>query len=163
MLIAFGVMALVVVSVIGFSGAYFSSRSTSPDNAFTASTVKLTLATSGSIVDGAGLSPGVSRSGSQTVTNAGHRSTVTLATRGLPPTSRLADVLRVVVTQTGPSARTAYDGPLSGLGTVALGTFAKGEQRTFEIAVSWPSDQADTSLQGASVSFSFDWLATSVA
>jgi len=163
MLTAFGVMALVVVTVVGFSGAYFSSRSTSPDNAFTATTVKLTVSKSGSIIDGAGLAPGVSKSGTQTVTNGAHRAAVTLATSGLPPTSKLADVLTVVVSQTGQSADTVYQGPLSGLGTVQLGTFEKGEQRSYQVVVTWPAGQADPSLQGASVAFSFDWLATAVA
>ncbi|WP_028645497.1 hypothetical protein [Nocardioides sp. URHA0020] len=163
MLIAFGVMALVVVSVIGFSGAYFSSRSTSPDNAFTAATVELDLARSGSLIDGAGLFPGASEAGTQTVTNGGHRSAVTLGTGDLSASSRLADVLQVVVTQTSPSTRTVYDGRLSNLASVALGTFERGESRSYEIAVRWPADEDDPSLQGADVTFSFDWRAESVA
>lgn len=163
MLTAFGVMALVVVSVIGFSGAYFSSRSTSPGNAFQAGTVQLTVARSGSLIDGSGLYPGAAKVGTQTVTNTQHRAAVTLRVGGLSPTSRLADALTIVVTQTSPSGQAIYEGRLSDVGTLTLGTFEKGEQRSYQLAVSWPPGQGDLTLQGASVSFSFDWLASSVA
>lgn len=161
LLIACGVMSLVVVSVVGFSGAYFSSRSSSPDNTFTAAKITLTIARSGQVLDGSGFSPGVSRTGNQTVTNVDHSAAVTLAVSGLT-SSPLADVLKVAVTETSPSTSKVYEGSLSGFGTVALGTFAAAEQRSYQIVVSWPAAQDAPSLQGAQVSFSFDWRAASV-
>ena len=161
MLIAFGVMALIVVSVIGFSGALFTSQSTSPGNTFKAAEIKLTLATSGQVVDGAGLYPGVTRSGTQTVTNVKHSAAVTLGVSGLTA-SPLNQVLRVVVTQTAPSTSTVYQGSLGGFGTVTLGDFEAAEQRSYRIEISWPADQDAASLQGKQVSFSFDWRAASI-
>src|SRR3954469_1326648 len=73
LLIAIGVVLIVVLTMVGFSGAYFTSTSRSPGNEFQAGSVSLTLSQSGAVVDGAGLSPGDVRRGEQTVTNTGHR------------------------------------------------------------------------------------------
>jgi hypothetical protein len=163
LLICGGVMALVVVTVVGFSGALFSSSSSSPGNQFEAGTVSLELAKAGQIVDGTGLEPGVARTGSQTVTNLGHRARVVLGTLELDTSSALVGVLLVVVRQTDPSlSDPIYSGPLSELDGTALGTFAHDESRSFSVEVRWPAEQSSPALEGASTSFRFDWRAESL-
>lgn len=163
LLICGGVMALVVVTVIGFSGAVFSSSSSSPGNQFAAGSVSLELAETGQLIDGTGLQPGVSRSGSQTVTNLGHRATVSLGTLELDSGSALVGVLIVVVRQTDPAlSAPVYSGPLGDLEEASLGTFAHQESRSFSVEVRWPEEQNSATLEGASTSFRFDWRAESV-
>jgi hypothetical protein len=163
LLICGGVMALVVVTVIGFSGALFSSSSSSPGNEFAAGSVSLELARTGQIVDGSELQPGVTRTGTQTVTNRGHEAELTLATLELDHGSALVGVLVVVVRQTDPArADPVYSGTLANLAGAALGTFAPNESRTFSVEIRWPAEQNSPSLQGASTSFRFDWRAESV-
>src|SRR3954452_11152000 len=78
LLISGGVVLLVVASVIGFSGAYFTSNSQSPGNEFAAGGMTLTLGVPGQIVDGNGMLPGDTRSGEQEVGNTGHRGLLVL-------------------------------------------------------------------------------------
>lgn len=163
MMVSFGVMAFVVVTVIGFSGAFFTSTSTSPDNTFSAGSVDITLSAAGSLLDGSGLYPGQSRTGTQTVTNVGHAATVTLGATGFGPETRLADVLVVTVSETTPASRQLFTGTLRALQGVDLGRFAADEKRGYTITVQWPKDQASPTLQGAVVSFDFTWLASSAS
>jgi hypothetical protein len=152
-----------VVTVIGFSGALFSSSSSSPGNRFAAGSVTLELATTGQIIDGNDLRPGVNRTGSQTVTNRGHKAELTLGTLELDTGSALAGVLVVVVRQTDPArSDPVYSGALGDLKSAALGTFAHNESRTFSVELRWPAEQNSSTLQGASTSFRFDWRAESV-
>ena len=163
LLIAGGVMALVVTTVIGFTGAYFSSTSRSPGNEFAAAGMGLTLARTGQLVDGDGLTPGASRSGTQTVTNTGHRGVLTLDARDVDAGSALAQVLRVVVEQTDPArSQPVYDGPLAGLDAVGLGTLASGASRSYRVTLTWPAGEQPPGVAGSSTSLSFDWLLESV-
>jgi hypothetical protein len=54
---------------------------------------------------------------------------------------------------------TVYSGALDAVGTVALGTFAAGETRTYDFAATFPDTGAgaENAYQGASVSVTFDW------
>jgi hypothetical protein len=162
-LLAGGVMALVVVTVIGFSGAYFTVQSVSPMNSISAGEVVLQLSDTGAIVDGSGLKPGVTRSGNQTITNKAERARVFLGASGFPEAPGLADEFEVVVRQTSPAVTDpVYDGSLRGLRDASLGTFAPDEKRTYSVELTWPASHNDQALQGASVSFQFDWFARSV-
>lgn len=161
-LIAGGVMAFVVTAVVGFSGAFFSSTSHSPGNEYSAAGMGLTLARTGQLVDGSGMAAGDSRSGTQTVTNQGHRGRLTLDARGVDGQSPLARVLTVVVLQTDPAlAQPAYDGPLAGLSQVPLGTLATGDRRSYRITVTWPAGTG-SGAAGTSTSLTFDWQIESV-
>jgi hypothetical protein len=163
LLIAGGVIALVTLTVVGFSGAYFTSTSRSPGNEFEAGEVGVELSVTGEVIDGDGMLPGDSRSGEQTVTNTGHRAVLSLEVLDLDPTSPLAAVLGVRVRQTLPAgADAAYDGPLADLGSVELGTLAKDESRTYSITVEWPEDEDDPALEGERTSLDFDWQLESV-
>ena len=156
-------MALVVVTVIGFSGALFSSSSSSPGNQFAAGSVSLKLTQTGQIIDGAALKPGDNRTGTQTVTNLGHKAKLTLGTLELDTASALVGVLIVVVRQTDPVlSDPVYSGPLGDLRAAALGTFAHNESRTYSVEIRWPEEQNSATLEGAGTSFRFDWRAESV-
>jgi spore coat-associated protein N len=56
-----------------------------------------------------------------------------------------------------------YDGKLGAMPAIALGTFAKGEERTYNFKVSFPSGPttgtAGNSYQGASTSVDYVWTA----
>lgn len=162
LLIAIGVILLVALSVVGFSGALFSSTSRSPGNRFVAGTVGLELSQTGQVVDGQGIFPGVVRTGQQVVTNTGHRARLVLEVRNLSA-SPLNQVLQVEVLQTQPPGPApAYDGPLAGLDRASLGILAGDESRTYRITVEWPAAEADPSLEGAQSSLDFDWQLESV-
>ncbi len=162
LLIAGAVMALVVVSVIGYSGAYFTSQSTSPGNEFDAGSVDLRIAEEGELLAADGLLPGDQTSGEQTVTNVEHRAAVTLTLGGDVDGSPLAEVLQVTVRQTAPAITDpVWTGTLNNLDDVPLGRFEAAEQRTFLLEVSWPAAANDPALQGARTSFDFRWQAES--
>jgi hypothetical protein len=163
LLIAIGVVLIVVLTMIGFSGAYFTSSSRSPGNEFKAGAVSLSLSQPGAVVDGAGMIPGDIRTGDQTVINTGHRAKLVLDVRNLDTQSALTAVLDVQVQQTLPPVPTpAYDGPLAGLDRVNLGTFARDETRTYMITVTWPSRDDSLSLRGTQTSLDFHWQMASV-
>jgi len=164
LLVAGGVMATVVVFVIGFSSAFYTTSSSDPGNTFSAGTVQVSLSKEGELVDGRALEPGETRTGSVAVTNSEHRAKLTLGTSAItntPSTKTLADVIRVTVRQTSPSSAERYDGLLQDLDDVALGTFAAGERRGYEIQLSWPAAEDDVSRAGVRTSFSFEWTALS--
>lgn len=163
LLVAVGVMALVVVAAVQFSGAYFTSSSRSPGNQFAAATMSLELAEDGQLLDGDGMLPGDSRSGTQTVTNTGHQGRLTLTARDVAKTSLLARALRVTVRQTSPPATApAYDGPLTDMDRVDLGLMATDEPRTWSITVTWPASEDDPALAGSSTTLDFRWTLESV-
>lgn len=162
LLIAGGVIAFVATTVVGFSGAFFTSTSKSPGNEFDAARMGLTLSRTGQLVDGAGMVAGDSRVGSQTVTNNGHRGRLTLGTRGLDGQSPLVQVLTVVVQQTAPAQQQpAYSGKLTGLSNVPLGTLANGEVRSYRVTLTWPAGSGASAV-GTSTSLTFDWQIESV-
>jgi hypothetical protein len=162
-LIAGGVTMLVGASVIGFSGAYFTSTSSSPDNEFAAAGMGLTLDVPDEIVDGAGMRPGDVRTGDQSVTNTGHRGLLVLEGKDIDRTQPLSRVLTVTIRQTAPSAAApVYDGPLSDLRAVELGTLTKDERRSYRFTVTWPAGSGSPALDGTSTSLRFDWQLESV-
>lgn len=163
LLIAGGVALLVIASVIGFSGAYFTSTSQSPGNEFAAAGMGLDLAVAGEIVDGAGMRPGDVRTGDQSVTNTGHRGRLVLETKGLDESEPLSRVLVVSVRQTDPAATApVYDGPLDDLGPVDLGAMDPDERRTYAFTVTWPASSDSPALDGTGTSLDFDWRLESV-
>jgi len=163
MLMAFGVMACVAISVIGFSSAYFTTESSSPAASISAASVDITLATVDQLIDGTRLKPGETRTGRQTITNLQHRARVELSATGLE--GPLPGVLTVVVRQTAPApapgAGTAYQGLLQDLHDVELMTLDKDAQATWEIELTWPADETDPALAGASTGFDLEWVALS--
>ncbi len=163
LLVAFGLILLIVATMIGFSGAYFTSTSRSPGNQFAAGGISFELSATDQVVNGAGMVPGETRSDQQVVTNTGHRARLVLGVLDLDTTSPLSDVLNVRVEQSDPEqSGPAYDGPLAGLDGVDLGTFGQDEIRTYTIIVSWPAAESSPALEGAETSLRFGWQMESV-
>jgi hypothetical protein len=113
------------------------------------------------------LAPGQERAGEVTVTNAGDASggfalsTTGLADSGAP----LSGVLDLAVDDLT-AGRGVYSGPLSGLGSVGLGTLAQGEAHRYRFTVRFPGGRpsaVDNAYQGASTAVTFVWSATAVA
>jgi hypothetical protein len=113
------------------------------------------------------LAPGDARSGEVTVTNAGDASggfalsASDLTDAGAP----LSGLLELAVDDVT-AGRGVYSGPLSGLGTVALGMLAQGEAHRYRFTVRFPGgrpDSVDNAYQGASTSVTFVWSATAAA
>ena len=157
LLISGGLVILVVASVIGFSGAYFTSTSQSPGNEFAAAGMTLELDVTGQIVDGEGMLPGDTRSGEQTVTNTGHRGLLVLEAQDLRNT-KLTRVLELRVLQDeGSTPVEVYDGPLLDMRPLELGPMERDEARHYTFKVSWPSRDDSPGLSETSASFTFDW------
>ena len=98
-----------------------------------------------------GMRPGDVRTGNQSVTNTGHRGLLVLEGKDLDPTQPLSRVLTVTIGQTDPSATTpVYDGPLSGLGSVQLGTLEKDERRSYKFTVTWPASSDSPAIRSPS-------------
>src|SRR4051794_29872657 len=68
LLLSLGCMLLVAITAFGFSGAYFTSSSSSPANAISAGYLDMALSENGPLVDGADFVPGTTRQGEQTAT-----------------------------------------------------------------------------------------------
>ena len=163
LLIAGGVMLLVIVTVIGFSGAYFTSTSGSPGNEFAAADMGLELAVTGQIIDGDGMVPGDVRSGDQTVTNTGHRGHLVLEAQDLTGARELTTVLEITIERTDSSPPVeVYDGALDLLQSLDLGTIETDESRVYKFTVTWPDRQNSGGLDGDTTSLVFDWQLESV-
>lgn len=166
LLLAGGVMATVVVFVVGFSDAFFTSTSSDQGSTVSAGELRITQSKTGAIWTGTdSLRPGDAKTGTITLTNAEHKARLTLGVSGLsdtPPGPTLADVIDVTVRETSPSTVQRYKGKLKDLTGVALGTWATGEQRTYSFEMSWPASESSLSRAGVTTSFVFDWDAVSV-
>ena len=159
-LIAGGSMLIVVATTLS-SRAYFTTQSTSPDNAFHADEVDIDVANAGQLLNGTGLTPGVQRSGTQTITSFGHRARLELDATDLVG-GALLDVLVVTVRQTAPTSVERYSGTIRALRDADLGVLQAAGAATYTVTVSWPADRTDPGLAGTSVSFDFLWTAVSV-
>jgi hypothetical protein len=160
-LIAGGLMLAIFLTVAVDSRAYFTAASTSPNNAFGADEVDIRVAVPGEIMDGAGLAPGVSRSGTQTVTSYGHEARLTLDAKGVTD-GGLYDVLVVTVKETSPGSVERYNGTLRALHGVDLGVLGAAQAKSFYVTVTWPASQPNPALAGTSISLDFVWSAETV-
>lgn len=165
-LLAIGCALIIAVTAFEFSGAYFTTSSSSPANTIVAGSMGMNLSQTGPIIDGTDFVPGVTRDGTQIVTILHGRGHLLVSTTGFAGDTRLEDTLNVILTQTSPPLdQPLYRGTLGQLQNVDLGTFVAPDEppdgapatRTYEIEVQWPASAADAALQGASMSFSFSW------
>lgn len=158
LLIAGGLIMLIALTLLRFSGAYFTSTSRSPGNEFAAGGMSLKLSDTGQVVDGGQMRPGDVRSGRQTVTNTGHRGALFLVVDDLEPGNRLARVLRIRVQQVSPYRPTVlYDGALTQLSRLQLATLSTAEERTWELTVTWPESASSEALEGSRTALAFEW------
>jgi hypothetical protein len=159
-LIAGGSMLIIIATVL-VTRAYYTKVSTSPNNTFGADQVDINVSNAGQLIDGSGLTPGVQRSGSQTVTNYGHQASLKLDATSLAG-GALLDVLVVTVKETAPGSAQRYSGTIRALRDADLGVLQAAAAATYTVTVSWPADQTGPGLAGTSVNFDFEWTAVSV-
>ena len=167
LLLAGGVMATIVVFVIGVSGAFFTASSSDSGNTVGAGEVRLNVSSTDELINGAELKPGATRSATVTVTNLEEQARVTLRVSGLSETPpggpSLAGLLNVTVRETAPGSAVRFAGKLSELTTaVPLGTWPPGEQRNIQIEIAWPAAQDSLTYANVKSTFAFDWQAESV-
>jgi spore coat-associated protein N len=118
------------------------------------------------------LRPGDTTTGSVTITNTGDGDgAFSLSKSALNDVAGsgagiLSSKLDLTITDTTIPASpvTVYSGKVSGLGVVALGTYAAGEARTYDFGVHFPNGAtgAENAYQGASMSVTLDWDAVLV-
>jgi len=158
-------MACVIVFLVGFSHAMFTAETSAPENLLATGELKLSVDPPGAVVGDTGaLKPGVSRKGIAKVRNVSSRARVRLSavelTEGAAP--KLSGVIVLTVRETAPANAQRYRGSIGGLSGLDLGTWASGEQRTYEMELAWPSTETDTGLRGKQASFKFQWYGESV-
>jgi hypothetical protein len=154
-------MLAIFLTVAVDSQAYFTAESTSPDNSFGADQVDIRLTIPGQIIAGADLAPGVTRSGTQTITSYGHEVHLTLDAKGVTD-GGLYDVLVVTVKETAPGTGDRYQGTLRNLHGVDLGVLGAAQAKSFYVSVTWPAGSPNPALAGTSISLDFVWSAETV-
>lgn len=166
---------LAAVAVTVGSGAAFTASSANPNNTFAAGTLSILNSKEGvAVLTASGMEPGDSATGTVDVENSGSlsglfalaKSDVVDSDGANPLSAKLA----VVVTDCGdfdagtPTCGDGddvqrYNGAISAMGSVALGTFAADEKHRYEFAVTFDAS-AGNAYQGDSTSVQFDWNAS---
>jgi hypothetical protein len=107
------------------------------------------------------IGPGDSTSGNVTLSNAGTLAGQLSLSQSSTAGSALAEQLELVVQDVTGTPATVYSGPLSGLGSLGLGTMAPGSARVYSFTATLPAS-ADQSVAGASVEVDYTWTASEV-
>jgi hypothetical protein len=154
------VVIVVAALVVMFSFSIFNSTSANPGNLTTSGIMEQSNSADGqAILTVEKLLPGQSGEGTVTIENVGDADgdfTLTASNRvDEPATPALSDVLTLVVTD---GTTEVYNGPMSGIATVALGTWSAGESHTFTFTVTFSTD-AGNEYQDARTTVDFTWNA----
>jgi len=158
--------AVSAATIAGTYASYSATPTTITNNAFSSGSLMMTRSGSGAVFSAAAMKIGDSTSGSVTITNTGTLAGVYTLSGSSSGSASLAGELHVVIYKDtdGDIASKLYDGSLSGLGSLALGTFAaSGGAHTFYFHVDLPStgtDAGDNAFQGLSATESLTWSAT---
>jgi hypothetical protein len=159
------VVLLAATGVAVGSGATFSSRTANAANTFTSGTLLQTNSKDGtSIVTGANMKPGDTKTGEVTIKNTGTLAgdfvlTESGATNGFTAGSLTVKVQDVTV----PNApKDLYTGDLGGLAKKTLGSFAVNEAHTYRFTVTL-NQTAPNGDQGKSATANYEWDATPTA
>jgi spore coat-associated protein N len=177
LLLALGTIGLAAALTVG-SGANFTSTTANPSNIFTAGTLTHSNSKAGAaILTGSNMRPGDTASGTVDIKNTGTLSGVftlakTVTADTTAPANPFATKLTVVITDQGdpacvsscPAPVAVYSGTVSGMGTVALGTYAAGATHRYSFVVTFPdggANGADNVYQAASTTVTYTWTATS--
>jgi hypothetical protein len=64
-----------------------------------------------------------------------------------------------IIGNSGKPPKLIYDGKLGAMPVIALGTFAKGEERTYSFQATFPAGSPGNGYQGASTSVDYVWTA----
>jgi spore coat-associated protein N len=165
--IALTLAAVGSVSVLAAGGTYANFTATPVtigSNAFAAGTLEMSRSGTAAIFSASGMAIGEEATGSVTITNTG--SLPGEYTLSGSATGSLAGALNLVIYEDndGAAGSKVYDGALTGVGSVALGTFAAdGGAHTFYFHVVLPTtgtDAGDNAYQGQSADATFTWSAT---
>jgi hypothetical protein len=154
----------------GIATAAFTGERAEPVSTVTAGTLDLTFAQEGTtVLDGAFLRPGQTRSQTVELKNAG-----TVAAGGVaiaadqhadtPPSAGLGMVLALVVDDCGADAACAtpdqrYAGSLAAFTGATAGGIAAGGSRFVRVRLVWDATKNDPARQGASTSARLTWTA----
>jgi hypothetical protein len=154
-LVVLALLALTLHTVV-FSGASFTAGSATPANIVVAGVLTHVNSQEGQVmISASNLVPGVSRSGTMTLTGTGTVDGVfTLSAASLintPVSPRLSDVLTLTVDDLTGAPQNLYRGTISGLASVGLGTIAAGASHTYRLTLSYPAGANDAALQGATM------------
>ena len=172
-------------AVVVGSGASFTSVSANPGNAFTAGTLTHLNSKAGAlIVTASNMKPGDTATvGVVDITNnATLPSTFSLSktlTTNTPGANggALGAILNVKIDDCGvpeagvlcttPNATVPYDGGVTSMGTISLGTFAAGAAKRYRFTVSFPdgglpatATTGDNAFQGSLATVKYDWSGT---
>ena len=155
-LLSLAVLALLGVALqsLVFSDASYTAGSGNPGNVFTAGSLSHSNTHDGQVVlAAAGLLPGgPSRSGTLAITGGGTLggaytlSRVGLTDEPVSPALSAALTLRIEDVTAG---TTLYSGTPAAFSSIALGTIAPGETRTYRFTLTFPAAGATSGLQGA--------------
>lgn len=154
-------LLLAATGVAVGSGASFSSESVNATNTFSAGTLTQSNSKAGAaVLTASNMKPGDQKSGTVTITNTGSLGGAFSLTETSVTENFTTTDLRLVVTEEGSTGPAVYSGPIDGLGTKALGDWAKNEARTYKFVVTFPETNADQNAdQGKAATASFSWNA----
>lgn len=166
--VALTIAAIGAVSVAALGGTYANftaTPTTISSNAFAAGSLTMSRSGSGAIFSAGAMKIGDSADGSVTITNTGNLAGVYTLGGSTSGSATLAGQLQLTIYKDADNSGTPiYSGALSGVTSVALGTFAaSGDAHTFYFHVSFPTtgtSAGDNALQGLSTSATFTWSAT---
>lgn len=141
------------------SGASFTSQTANPANTFTSGTLLQTNSKNGtSIVTGANLKPGDTRTGEVTIKNTGTLAGDFTLTESNDTNAFTNGSLTVKVEDVTATPATVYEGDLGGLDAKTLGSFAVGEARNYRFTVTLATS-APNADQGKSATADYEWTA----
>ncbi len=141
-----------------FSGASFTSKSANSASLAAASIQLSSSAANQAIVAASGMKPGDSRQGTITIGNKGSAAGIlVLKSTGLTGSALAAVIDLKVEDVTGGGSSQKWSGKLGSFSSVGLGSFPAAASRDYRFTLSWPAAADEASLQGASVSLTFQW------
>lgn len=158
LIIGVAVVVLLGIGAVFLSAALFTSG-TKNSATVSAGTLRFTVTPASGIVDTSALRPGATKTGNVTITNTDATGKFTLTFAGLG-SGPLVGVLGLTVAETAPASTSLYNGSLSAVTPLALGTLAKNASVTLALTFTWPSASNDPSLQGQSVPLVLQFDAT---
>jgi hypothetical protein len=164
-----GALAVVLAAVgitVG-SGANFTAHAANPSNTFTAGTLTIGSSAASALFNAPNMKPGDSVTGTVDISNTGSvPGTFTMSTSNAVDAGALLGQLDLKIEDCGLYSGTTaptcagtsivYNAKASGVGTVALGSFAASAKHRYKIDITLPSSTTNA-FQGKTASVEFDW------
>lgn len=155
------------VAAIGGTYANFTATPTTiTSNAFASGTLTMSRSGSGAVFTASNMKIGDTATGSVTITNTGSLAGVYSLSDAITGSAPLAAQIHTVIYKDNDNVvgSKIYDGSLSSLGTLALGTFAASTgSHVYFFHIDLPTtgtDAGDNAFQGLTSSATFTWSAT---